>query len=271
MVVSGLQDQLRDIALPAFPGEPVRTIRRWQTIPFPAAAAVEAMPAPGEGLVPAWLQAKAAPEPEARLPLRPSYAALGAEASFIPLPDASEPGPTQAEARLAGVLAHRLLEILPALPPAARPGAAADLIRLRGAALPEPLREEIAHTTLALLADPALEDLFGPDSRAEVSISGTITLPSSAEPRPVLGQVDRLAVTRDTVVIADFKTSPRIPASAAETPPHYVAQLAVYRALVAQLYPRRIVRVLLIWTAAGIVHELDSVELDAALARIKPA
>ena len=195
---------------------------------------------------------------------------LGTDLPLVVHAGAADMAPTQSEARLAGVLAHLLLETLPALPAAARPAAAADLIRLRGATLPERLRDSIVRTTLALLDDPALADLFGPGSRAEVSIAGAVVLSSSPQSQPVVGQIDRLAVTADSVVIADFKTSPRIPASAAEAPPPYVTQLAVYRALVQQLYPGRPVRAVLIWTAAGVVHELAAAQLDAALASIKP-
>jgi ATP-dependent helicase/nuclease subunit A len=86
----------------------------------------------------------------------------------------------------------------------------------------------------------------------------------------VSGQIDRLAVTNDAVLIADFKTG---------AAPHgrivddgYVLQLALYRAVLAQLYPDRPIRAALIWTELPEVTELSAAALDEALrAAVKPA
>jgi ATP-dependent helicase/nuclease subunit A len=50
-----------------------------------------------------------------------------------------------------------------------------------------------------------------------------------------------------------------------------VAQLALYRALLADIYPDRPVRPFLIWTAGPQVRELGEAELAAALELIKAA
>ena len=73
-------------------------------------------------------------------------------------------------------------------------------------------------------------------------------------------------MTGDSVVIVDFKTSGRPPASAAAIPPATLAQLAVYRALVGAIYPGRRIRTLAIYTATLARFEPDAAELDAALA-----
>ncbi len=65
------------------------------------------------------------------------------------------------------------------------------------------------------------------------------------------GQVDRLVVTPQAVLIADYKTNrpaPQQPRRSAGALPGYVAQLALYRAVLAQLYPDRPVRAALVWT-----------------------
>ena len=49
----------------------------------------------------------------------------------------------------------------------------------------------------------------------------------------VSGQIDRLAVTDDAVLIADFKTNRPPPKTAEETPALYLAQMALYRAALA--------------------------------------
>jgi ATP-dependent helicase/nuclease subunit A len=89
------------------------------------------------------------------------------------------------------------------------------------------------------------------------------------EDQPVSGQIDRLAVLDDEILIADYKTTARPPRGNEQPPPAYVAQLALYRALLKKIYPARAVRAFLIWTTGPLVRELTVAELDEALATIK--
>jgi ATP-dependent helicase/nuclease subunit A len=50
-----------------------------------------------------------------------------------------------------------------------------------------------------------------------------------------------------------------------------VAQLALYRALLAEIYPDRNVRAFLVWTSGPLIRELSGQELDAALRLIRAA
>ena len=92
---------------------------------------------------------------------------------------------------------------------------------------------------------------------------------SAAEDRPVSGQIDRLAVLDDEILIADYKTTARPPRGDEPAPAAYVAQLALYRALLMDIYPARRVRAFLIWTGGPLVRELRDGELDDALEAIK--
>ena len=87
----------------------------------------------------------------------------------------------------------------------------------------------------------------------------------------VSGQIDRLAVTDDEIVLADFKTNRVVPADAAGVSEAYRLQLALYRALLGDIYPEKPVRCLLMWTRTGVVHALDGAELDASLGRLQPS
>ena len=53
------------------------------------------------------------------------------------------------------------------------------------------------------------------------------------------GQVDRLVVTDDAVLIADYKTNRPAPRHVDDVPPAYIAQLALYRAVLAAALPRQ--------------------------------
>ena len=65
-----------------------------------------------------------------------------------------------------------------------------------------------------LLDDPRFAQLFLPGSRAEVPIVGRLAGGTLA----VSGQVDRLAVTDDSVLIADYKTNRPAPRRAEDVP-----------------------------------------------------
>jgi ATP-dependent helicase/nuclease subunit A len=50
-----------------------------------------------------------------------------------------------------------------------------------------------------------------------------------------------------------------------------VTQLALYRRLLQDIYPGRIVRAFLVWTSGPAIHEVPEADLDSALASIKAA
>ena len=79
--------------------------------------------------------------------------------------------------------------------------------------------------------------------------------------------MDRLAVTRDSVLIADYKTDRAPPGRLAEVPDRYAGQLALYRAILGGVYPGKTIRAALIFTEVPLVIELPHTVLDAALAR----
>jgi len=87
-------------------------------------------------------------------------------------------------------------------------------------------------------------------------------------PALVSGQIDRLAVTPDEILIVDFKTNQAPPRLAAEAPPSYVRQLALYRAILRKLYPQRSIRCALLWTEIPELMEISAPALDAELASL---
>jgi ATP-dependent helicase/nuclease subunit A len=87
----------------------------------------------------------------------------------------------------------------------------------------------------------------------------------------VSGQVDRLVVTADAVLIADYKTNRPAPTRIEDVPPAYVTQLALYRAVLACLYPDRVIRAALVWTDVPDLMEISADAMDHALARVTPA
>ncbi|AXK82360.1 double-strand break repair helicase AddA [Pseudolabrys taiwanensis] len=228
----------------------------------PAAAQPrEEMQQPGLTLVPAWLSQAAKPEPVAVRTVTPSTV----EEAVTRKPGAT----ADTLALVRGRLTHRLMQALPDIPAARRAPAAADYLARAGTELPAGERDALAAQVMRVLEHPRLAALYGPESRAEVPIVGRLVL--NGETIQVSGQIDRLAITEDTVFIGDFKTNRPPPTRIDEVPRPYITQLALYRAVLMKLYPDKAVRAALIWTEVPDLMELSTETLEAALAQVKPA
>jgi ATP-dependent helicase/nuclease subunit A len=172
-----------------------------------------------------------------------------------------------------GTIIHRLMQSLPDIAPPHREAAAQHFVARAGAVFTADERSRFAAQALAVFADPRFAPLFGAGSRAEVPIVGRLRR-CDGPGRPdliVSGQIDRLIVTPQAVLIADFKTERNPPRGVEEVPAGYVEQLALYRAVLGRIHPDRPVRAALIWTELPALMELPAAALDAAFARLAAA
>jgi ATP-dependent helicase/nuclease subunit A len=211
--------------------------------------------------VPAWLTANATSDISAVRTVTPS----STEDDTARPPASGGRG----AALLRGALVHRLLQSLPDIPTERRRKAAEDYLARAGDKLAAEERAKIAEQVMLVLEDARFYELYGPGSRAEVPIVGRLIL-GGQEVR-VSGQIDRLAVTQTAVLIGDFKTNRPAPRRIEDVPQSYVRQLALYRAVLAKLYPERPLRAALIFTEVPDLMELSGELLDAALARVTSA
>ncbi|HKG77698.1 MAG TPA: PD-(D/E)XK nuclease family protein, partial [Beijerinckiaceae bacterium] len=261
MIRRGLVATVRGLILQEAPYGPVAV---WHDGEHPAKAAPLAERAPAAPVeLPAWLLRPAEPELEPLRPLRPS-SALGAADWTLRSPERR----FDPDARLRGALVHALLERLPGVAAERRAAVAQAYLEARAPRLDEPLRARLVCDALDVLAHEALKPLFGPGARAEAPIVGRVRI--GAEQAPVSGQIDRFAVVGGEVLIADFKTT-RPPRPDEPAPHVHLAQLALYGALMREIYPAHRVRAFLVWTAGPLVRELTEDEMDAALAQVKAA
>ena len=191
------------------------------TGPVETAAQIQRAPAPD------FLARPAPKEPAATRILRPSDAAGEEEPALIsPLVD-------QGKRFRRGLLIHALLAALPNTAPQARHSVAMAYLAREGAAADD--AAAMAREALAVIDHPDFAPVFAPGSRAEVPVIADLSeLGPGAR---VNGQIDRLAVTADTVLIADFKTNRPPPKTPEATPAVYRAQMALYRAALAKIYP----------------------------------
>jgi ATP-dependent helicase/nuclease subunit A len=201
-----------------------------------------------------WMRQAPKPEPAPPRPLAPSRPSLAEPSTLSPL------GAVDDDRFHRGIVIHRLLQILPDVAPDARDDACRRFLARPSHGLDAAQQDEIAGEVLATLADPAIADLFGPGGMAEVPVIGTIAGPDG--PEVVSGQVDRLVVQTDGILVLDYKTARPAPADQAAVSPAYLRQMAAYRAVLQGLWPGRPIRCALLWTAVPRLMTLDNSFLD---------
>ena len=225
-----------------------------------ATASAEALEKTAPREFPAWLRQPAPTEMPLPVPLSPS-SAFDEDISLI-APNAGSAADRQ-KALERGRLVHRLMQALPDIPADRRQDAAERYLANAALDFAAAERAAMARQALAILDDENFAEIFAPGSRAEVPIVGRIAR-AGRDPIPVAGQVDRLAVTGDTVLIADYKTDRFVPDRLDEVPP-YVTQLALYRAVLARVFPGKTVRAALLFTDGPKLMEVPAAVMDAAL------
>ena len=253
-----VDDALREacVSEPADDGD--GEVLRFRKGPPVETAAASAPPVAAPSAVPDWLRADASSVIAGVRTVTPSSGDDdGSRASGVGL---------RAEALLRGSLTHRLLQSLPDIPVERRAQAAEEFLARSAEGLAEDIRQKIKEEVDVLLNHSGFAELFAPGSRAEVPIVGRLIL--GTETIRVSGQVDRLVMTERSVLIADFKTDRSVPSRIAAEQSKYAQQLALYRAVLAKLYPEKTVRAALIWTEVPDLMELSAEALDVALARI---
>jgi len=192
--------------------------------------------------LPAWLPLPPAKEKDIRHFVQPSLLGRTNDAALSPLQN------SDGYRFERGILTHRLFQFLPQITPLHREKAATLFLKKSGSALPVSVRDEIAKEVLTVLNDPVFAPVFGPDSLAEVSVTGEI-----GEGRILSGQIDRLVVKKDRILIVDFKSNRPSPANESEIPQSYRDQLRAYKSAISKIYQNLPVECALLWTDKAIL------------------
>ncbi len=231
--LAALADEVQEVETPE------GRLRRYGPTPDtrpPAPVDATAVPAP----LPPWAHAVAPAEAFARY-ASPSDLGEGA-AVAAPSPLAAAEGLGRFRR---GDLIHRLLQLLPDIPAAERAAGAAALLA-RELDLTDDHRAEMATAALSVLEDARFLEVFGDGSRGEVAIAGTApTLPPGLR---ISGRIDRLVVLPQRVLVIDFKTNRPSPARIEEADPAYLRQMALYAAVLAEIFPGRQIEPAIVWT-----------------------
>ena len=210
--------------------------------------------------VPQWFTDKPPAEPTPFYPLVPSDLGATDQAVLFTAED-------RQAALLRGQFVHKLFEVLPQMHPDSWVEAAQIIAASMMAHLPSSkslhsqatiLLDQLIKKAIAVMTDPRLAAVFGPDSLAEVSLSGMVG------DRIVQGQVDRLTVGEHEVLLVDFKTGTP-PADDDRLPDRYIRQMAVYADILRQIYPDKAITCWLVWTQTAQISALDETQRNAAL------
>jgi ATP-dependent helicase/nuclease subunit A len=233
-------------------------VLRWRTPEFPPLAMEREIEKAASSKTPEWLTQTWQESAITHTRLRPSR---------LPREFTREAMPRSKGGKARGILLHRLLQSLPELASDEREAAARRYLAQAAPSLSGDLRAQLAREALGVIAHPDCAEIFGPDSRAEPELIAHIGEGLDAIEIPA--RLDRLVVTKDSVIFADFKSDAAVPASLAKIPKHYVTQLASYRTALAQAFPGRHMRALLIFTAGPRVFEIPEESLESAWQRLK--
>ena len=209
-------------------------------------------PAPAATALPAWTRQPAPIEARPPRPLTPSRLA----------DDAAHPPGGGSAAAARGRLLHALFERLPATPAPDRAASGTAWLARLAPDLAEADRARLLTAALAIIRDPAHTALFGPASLAEAPLAALVGTTQ------VAGTVDRLLIEPARVLVVDFKTGARVPASAEAAPPAHLAQMAAYVAVLAAIFPDRAIEAALLYTAGPRLIPLPRALLDSHLRRL---
>ena len=168
--------------------------------------------------------------------------------------------------RQLGTVVHNLFEFLPAVAPEAREAAARKFLAKPAWGLSAKDQEQSLKQVMSILNDPDFGSIFGPNSRAEVSITGMFD--KDGKKQMMSGQIDRLVVDDKTVLIVDFKNSRKVPKDATQVQYKYVAQMASYRLALQQIYPDKQIKCALLYTRESKLIPLSGQKLAAAVRKL---
>ncbi|WP_375637252.1 MULTISPECIES: double-strand break repair helicase AddA [unclassified Bartonella] len=224
--------------------------------------------------LPAFFSHKIPEEPVLPKPLRPSVASLSIEADtdissnskyHSVSPVLGEKNTNRAFSIEYGNLVHRLLQYLPDCPPQKRRDYARNYLNIKASHWDESQREDALRHVWKILDHVYLKPLFSEHSRAEVSLMGIVKI--RGKEQAISGQIDRLYITQNSIIFADFKTGTP-PENEAAIASHHWLQMALYRKLLQAIHPDKDIQALLIYSKEAKIFKLPPEKLEAFLSEV---
>lgn len=196
--------------------------------------------------IPDWILTE--PERDGLLakPLAPSHQDESKVAVLSPLVESND---TKLYNR--GRIIHKILQFLPDTKQDKRSQIIEDFLQKQASDFDLAERQKIKTEVLNLLNDEYFAPLFSENSAAEVSLMGLV------EDRIISGQIDRLVVTGNKVMIVDYKTNRPAAKTLNDVPKAYVKQMRAYKKLVENIYENKEVETYILWTNTAKMMKID--------------
>lgn len=157
---------------------------------------------------------------------------------------------------------HLLLEKLPKTNPDNWQNILPNLLNWAEITVAEEMQTKAFKQAEKILKKKSFEFIFAPDTLAEVQFS---TIVKSIGVLPILGVIDRLVISENSVFIIDFKTNQEVPTSVDEIPLGILKQMGAYAISMQKVFPKKIIELGIIWTHSA---ELMKIDVNKALSSI---
>jgi ATP-dependent helicase/nuclease subunit A len=156
-----------------------------------------------------------------------------------------------------GTIIHKLLELLPFGQDQNQSEFITKFLNKYAAEFSTEELYQIKQNCLNILTNKAFNNVFGPNARSEVPITGMID-----NKFLISGQIDRLIINDNDIYIIDFKSNVSPPLDESYVAVEYLRQMAAYRILIKQIYPKHNIICALIWTQTPSIMFLSDLLLD---------
>jgi ATP-dependent helicase/nuclease subunit A len=158
------------------------------------------------------------------------------------------------DAKEFGELLHKVLEILPKMPKNEWTQFLNNFFKNGKSKLTNEKKNDLKSEAIGLLKNPKLSYIFfAPNSLSEVGITSHISQLNNN----ILGYIDRLIISKNTITAIDFKSNVNIPESDEEIPNGILAQQAVYLLALQKIYPKSDIIIAILWTKTGEVMKIS--------------
>lgn len=194
-----------------------------------------------------WLKKPAKDEERLAKPLTPSHQEETLVAAISPL---AENNSEKLYAR--GKIIHKMLQFLPLAEEKTREKLIDAFLIKQESEFDDVEKDKIKKEVLELLNNSSFAPLFSKDSVAEVALMGVVG------EHIISGQIDRLVVCDDKVMIVDYKTNRPAAERLADVPQVYMKQMRSYKQLVQKIYPDKKIEAFILWTNTAKIMKLDN-------------
>jgi len=141
-----------------------------------------------------------------------------------------------------GTIIHKLLQMLPSQSSIEMQEKLIKNYLKKQNDLSEKYKQDIEKEVLNVLQDKSFSFIFSENSRPEVPIMGEV------DGKIISGQIDRLVIEKDKVVVVDFKTNRPAASKREDVLSAYVTQLHIYQKLLSRIYPNKEIETYILWT-----------------------